>query len=468
MKRSLLFILFASLIALVPTSLAAAEAKPALDSSGHPFDLKTLAIGESAPDFALPGIDGRVWRLADLSGTDVLMVLFTSNHCPTSHGIEGRLKKLRDDLRGRSVSIVAINPNHPDGLSVNELGYGEYGDSFEEMKPYAAKLGWDFPYLYDGEKQLTARAYGCLATPHVFIFDRSRRLRYAGAFDDSRYPQEETVKKHYARDAINALLAGRAVPVETTKPFGCSTKWREKRAKHVETEAAWTKISVNLGPIDAAGELPGGKRFSSPRELKAIIAARQEELARNLTEKLPGVPFLFTSSTSVYSQTDGSVVSEESPTEPDRETGRLLLEAERITLDTGGVVARLAGIYGPGRSVILRKFLSGEAMIEEDGRRYLNQIHRDDAARAILHLATNSVRGGIFNVCDSKPLTQLECYQRLSEIFNRPLPPSGPRDLERKRGWTHKRVSNDKLVASGWRPQFPCFTDAVGSIAPTL
>ena len=253
MKRSLLFILFASLIALVPTSLAAAEAKPALDSSGHPFDLKTLAIGESAPDFALPGIDGRVWRLADLSGTDVLMVLFTSNHCPTSHGIEGRLKKLRDDLRGRSVSIVAINPNHPDGLSVNELGYGEYGDSFEEMKPYAAKLGWDFPYLYDGEKQLTARAYGCLATPHVFIFDRSRRLRYAGAFDDSRYPQEETVKKHYARDAINALLAGRAVPVETTKPFGCSTKWREKRAKHVETEAAWTKISVNLGPIDVAG-----------------------------------------------------------------------------------------------------------------------------------------------------------------------------------------------------------------------
>ena len=189
---------------------------------------------------------------------------------------------------------------------------------------------------------------------------------------------------------------------------------------------------------------------------------------RNLTEKFSGVPFLFTSSTSVYSQTDGSVVSEESPTEPDRETGRLLLEAERITLDAGGVVARLAGIYGPGRSVILRKFLSGEAMIEEDGRRYLNQIHRDDAARAILHLATNSVRGGIFNVCDSKPLTQLECYQRLSEIFNRPLPPSGPRDLERKRGWTHKRVSNDKLVASGWRPQFPCFTDAVESIAPTL
>ena len=189
---------------------------------------------------------------------------------------------------------------------------------------------------------------------------------------------------------------------------------------------------------------------------------------RNLTEKFPGVPILFTSSTSVYSQTDGSVVTEESPTEPDRETGRLLLEAERITLDAGGIVARLAGIYGPGRSVILRKFLSGEAVIEEDGRRYLNQIHRDDAARAILHLATNGVQRGVFNVCDSRPLTQLECYQKLSEIFNRPLPPSGPRDLDRKRGWTHKRVSNAKLLASGWLPEFACFTDAVESIEATL
>jgi nucleoside-diphosphate-sugar epimerase len=189
---------------------------------------------------------------------------------------------------------------------------------------------------------------------------------------------------------------------------------------------------------------------------------------RNLTKKFSGAPILFTSSTSVYSQTDGSVVTEESPTEPDRETGRLLLEAERITLDAGGIVARLAGIYGPGRSVILRKFLSGEAVIEEDGRRFLNQIHRDDAARAILHLATNGVRRGVFNVCDSRPLTQLECYQKLSEIFNRPLPPSGPRDLDRKRGWTHKRVSNAKLLASGWLPDFACFTDAVESLAPTL
>jgi nucleoside-diphosphate-sugar epimerase len=188
---------------------------------------------------------------------------------------------------------------------------------------------------------------------------------------------------------------------------------------------------------------------------------------RNLTEKFPGTPLLFTSSTSVYAQTDGSVVTEESLAIPDRKTGNLLLEAERITLAAGGIVTRLSGIYGPGRSVILKKFLSGDAVIEEDGRRFLNQIHRDDAARAILHIAIKRANG-IFNVSDSTPLSQLACYEKLAEIFSRPLPPSGPRDLNRKRGWTHKRVSSGKLVATGWQPEFPSFTDAVKAVAGTL
>ena len=245
---------FFALVALsAAPAIAAEKAPPLLDKSGNPAGCRTLAIGDAAPDFALPGIDGKTHRLADFSRPDVLMVLFTSNHCPTSHGIEERLKKLRNDYRGRSFGLVVINPNHPDGLSVNELGYGEYGDSFEEMKPYAEMNGWDFPYLYDGDKQLTARAYGCLATPHVFLFDRARTLRYAGAFDDSRYPQEETVSKHYVRDALEAMFAGRPVAVEMTKPFGCSTKWREKRAGHIATESSWTKIPVNLDKIDATG-----------------------------------------------------------------------------------------------------------------------------------------------------------------------------------------------------------------------
>lgn len=190
---------------------------------------------------------------------------------------------------------------------------------------------------------------------------------------------------------------------------------------------------------------------------------------RNLLENFPGVPVLFTSSTSVYAQTDGSVVTEQSPTVPERETGCLLLEAECLVRAAGGVVVRLAGIYGPGRSVILQKFLAGEAVIEEDGRRFLNQIHRDDAARAILHLATlPAARGGVFNVSDSTPLSQLDTYQELSRIFGRPLPPAGPRDPNRKRGWTHKQVSNEKLRATGWQAEFPSFLAAAPAIAVTL
>ncbi|MSU51028.1 MAG: thioredoxin family protein, partial [Opitutus sp.] len=215
---------FALLIVAVSSNFAANSAASLLDQNGNPAGFRTLAIGDAAPDFALPGIDGRTYRLADFAGPDVLMVLFTSNHCPTSHSIERRLQKLRDDLRSRSFALVAINPNHPDGLSTDELGYGEFGDSFAEMKPYAKSLGWDFPYIYDGDTQLVARAYGCLATPHVFIFDQARRLRYAGSFDDSRFYDDSTVKVAHARNAIEAMLAGRPVPVELTKPFGCSTK----------------------------------------------------------------------------------------------------------------------------------------------------------------------------------------------------------------------------------------------------
>lgn len=242
------------LFALTTLTLRAADpAAGLLDANGNPAGFRTLAIGDSAPDFTLPGIDGRTHRLADYAGPDVLMILFTSNHCPTSHGIEQRLKKLREDFRDRSFGLVAINPNHPDGLSIDELGFGEYSDSFADMKPYATKLGWDFPYLYDGETQTTARAYGCLATPHVFIFDKQRRLRYAGRFDDSRYPDETTVTSPDARRAIEALLAGQPVPVPLTKPFGCSTKWKEKHARHVAAAAAWQQIPVSVEPIDAAG-----------------------------------------------------------------------------------------------------------------------------------------------------------------------------------------------------------------------
>ncbi|RYD62508.1 MAG: NAD-dependent epimerase/dehydratase family protein [Verrucomicrobiaceae bacterium] len=191
---------------------------------------------------------------------------------------------------------------------------------------------------------------------------------------------------------------------------------------------------------------------------------------RHLLDHFPGVPLLFTSSTSVYAQIDGSEVTEESPAEPDRETGKILRETEDLVLSRGGIITRLSGIYGPQRSVILKKFLSGEAIIEEEGQRYLNQLHRDDAAAAILCLSSqlSGINSQLFNVSDSRPLTQRECYESLSSIFARPLPPTGPRYPDRKRGWTHKRVSNAKLRSLGWDPRFPSFLDAVSSIAPTL
>jgi nucleoside-diphosphate-sugar epimerase len=187
---------------------------------------------------------------------------------------------------------------------------------------------------------------------------------------------------------------------------------------------------------------------------------------RNLVARYPEARLVFTSSSSVYAQHAGELVTEVSETVPDRVTGEILLDAERVILQAGGVVARLAGIYGPGRSVLLRKFLEGEAMIEEDGRRFINTIHRNDAARAILHLCgLDPFPGGeIFNVADSVTLTQLEVYRGLAEMFGKDLPPHGPRDLNRKRGWTHKQVSNQKLCAVGWEPLYPCFLDAVAEL----
>lgn len=186
--------------------------------------------------------------------------------------------------------------------------------------------------------------------------------------------------------------------------------------------------------------------------------------AQNLLRAFPESHLILTSSTSVYHQTDGSEVDESSPTLPIRETSQLLLEAEQIVLHAGGTVARLAGLYGPGRSVVLRKFLDGSAVIEETGQRILNQIHVRDAAAATLHLASQKLPG-IFNVSDNQPISQLECYQGLARHFDLPLPPTGEKNISRKRAWTHKKVLNHKILASGWTPGFPSFFDALDSLS---
>ena len=224
-----------------------------LFAAEQPAGLADLKIGDAAPDFSLPGIDGKTHALAEYAGAKLLMVAFMSNHCPDSHAAEGRIKQLVTEMRGQSFQLVAINPNNPDGLRLDELGYSKYNDGFDDMKKYAAEQGFAFPYLYDGETQAVAKAYGCLATPHVFLFDAQRKLRYKGQFDDSRYADPATVKTQDARNAVQALLAGQPVPVETTKPHGCSTKWMEKKTSVAATNEKWAHTPVDVEKIDAAG-----------------------------------------------------------------------------------------------------------------------------------------------------------------------------------------------------------------------
>lgn len=223
----------------------------------------------------------------------------------------------------------------------------------------------------------------------------------------------------------------------------------------ISNREAVTALARDLGSVDAVIHCASSGRGGAESYQRVYL-----EGARNLADALTPRTLLFTSSSSVYAQVSGEVVTEESPAEPQRETGRILRETEEFVLSRGGVVARLAGIYGPGRSVLLKKFFTGEAVIEGDGSRWINQVHRDDIASALLTLLQSGARG-VFNVVDDTPISQRALYEGLATRFGKPLPPSGPIDINRKRGWTHKRVSNAKLRALGWEPRYPSFFDAV-------
>lgn len=217
-------------------------------------------------------------------------------------------------------------------------------------------------------------------------------------------------------------------------------------------EPAWRHVDALVhcaGPDEATAEAYRRVYVEGLRNAFTAFAPRQ---------------VLFTGSTSVYAQIDGSWVDETSETRPNRETGRILLEAESIALNAGGLVARLSGLYGPGRSVLMRKFLAGEAVLEGDGMRWINQIHRDDAARAVVQLVQHCATPGIYNVTDSTPATHLQVYSWLADHFHRPLPSYGPADLQRKRGWTNKRVSNERLRKTDWQPEFPAYRDAIATL----
>ena len=215
----------------------------ALAQSAHPI----LAIGSQAPDFSLPGVDGKIHKLSDYAASPVLAIVFMCNHCPIASIYEQRVQKLADEYGPKGVAVVAIQPNDPEAIRVDELDSADTSDSLDEMKIRVQYKHLRYPYLYDGETQAVARALGPQATPHVFVFDRDRKLRYQGRFDNSY--RVELVKSEDARNAVDALLDGKPVPVEQTGVFGCSTKWKEKMEARIADQK---KIDAEPVRLDLA------------------------------------------------------------------------------------------------------------------------------------------------------------------------------------------------------------------------
>jgi len=240
------------LTALLTLACGSLYAQKGVDlESELPPDAHHLKIGDPAPDFSLKGVDGKTYTLADFKDSPVLMVIFLSDHCPYSHAVETRLLPLVAEMKPRGLGVVAIMPNNPESMSIGELGYTKYGDSYEDMKLYAKAQGFTFPYLYNGDTQTAAKAYGCLCTPHVFLFDRDRKLCYMGRFDDSRFAETNTVHATDTRNALEEMLAGKAVTTPVTKPFGCSTKWIENKPQLIAVDEKMYGAPVVLDTIDA-------------------------------------------------------------------------------------------------------------------------------------------------------------------------------------------------------------------------
>jgi peroxiredoxin len=230
-------LLFANLAVLLPVHAA--------------DNFPTLPLGAAAPDFNLPGVDGHHWRLKDFRKAKVLVVVFTCNHCPTAQYYEERVKQIVTDYKNKDVALVAMMPNDPRSVRLDELGWTDLSDSLAEMKLRARDRHYNFPYLYDGETESVSRAYGPVATPHAFVFDAARKLRYAGAIDDSERIQHVT--KHYLRDALDALLSGKEPPVTQTKIVGCSIKWsgKEEQVKAYLEKLAAEPVSLEKAHADA-------------------------------------------------------------------------------------------------------------------------------------------------------------------------------------------------------------------------
>jgi thiol-disulfide isomerase/thioredoxin len=357
----------------------------AIDLHAQPAGFQTLAIGQAAPDFKLPSVDGKDYTLASFKDARLLVVLFTCNHCPTAQAYEGRIKELAADYKDKGVALVAISPNDALAVRLDELGYTDLGDSFEDMKQRAKDQGFEFPYLYDGETQKASLAYGVLATPHAFLFDVDRKLRYAGRIDDG---EVKPPASHDLKNAIDALLAGKPVPAEKTRVFGCSTKWSDKREDAKKSLAKWDQEPVELATIDEAGATKLAKNESG----KLLVVNVWATWCGPCVAELPELVTM----NRMYRKRDFQLVTI-SLDEPDQKEAALkVLKEQRVAVTnylwTGESKDKLAdaldkewsgpvpftAIIAPGGKVLYRK--SGpleplavkRAIVENLGRTYAN------------------------------------------------------------------------------------------------
>ncbi len=214
-------------------------------------EVKTLEIGTPAPDFKLPGVDGKYYTLEDFKEAEVLIVIFTCNHCPTAQAYEDRIIALAKEYQPKGVQLIAISPNSPLGLMYEELGYSDLNDDFVDMIIRAEDQQFNFPYLYDGDSESASLKYGPVATPHAFVFDKERKLQYAGRIDGKEKPGSGNAED--LRAAIDALLSGNIPEIQETKTFGCSTKWGWKTELKAKVNAEWDAKEVSVSPIDEEG-----------------------------------------------------------------------------------------------------------------------------------------------------------------------------------------------------------------------
>jgi nucleoside-diphosphate-sugar epimerase len=223
----------------------------------------------------------------------------------------------------------------------------------------------------------------------------------------------------------------------------------------VADDEVWKSVGEEVGlVIHCASSGRGGEAAYEEVFLRgAKLMGERQARARKI----------FVSSTSVYGQVGGEVVTEESTAEPTAATGRILRESEKAALVSGATVVRSSGIYGPGRGVLFEKFRRGEAVIEGDGLRWINQIHQRDLVVALEHLIAAGRQGEIYNASDDTPVTQRDYYAWCAEFLGKPMPPEGPVNTQRKRGLTNKRVSNAKLRGTGWAPRYPSFREGLAA-----